>query len=199
MRKVSLDELYNLASDAREEIWRKAESVGRTPSIIAHWSAGHYGQFYDDYHINIDADGSIYISTDDLSETLAHTWKRNTGAVGIAMACCAFATTNDLGDEPPTPAQIESMAQVVAVVADALWLTIDKYHVLTHSEAADNYDDLNIHEDYGAYSTAERWDLLFLGTDESPSFPESYDDPTNGGNVLRGKAMWYKQNMKPST
>lgn len=192
MRKVSLDELYNLASDAREEIWRKAESVGRTPSIIAHWSAGHYGQFYDDYHINIDEDGSIYISTDDFSETLAHTWKRNTGAVGIAMACCAFATTNDLGDEPPTPAQIEVMAQVVAVVADALWLTIDKYHVMTHSEAADNYDDLNIHEDYGAYSTAERWDLLFLGTDESPSFPENYDDPTNGGNVLRGKALYYR-------
>lgn len=200
MRQVTLEELKTIAEDSREAIWEKAESVGREPTIYLHWSAGHYGQFYDDYHINIDEDGSIYISTNDFSETLAHTWKRNTGAVGIAMACCAFATTNDLGDEPPTPAQIESMAQVIAVVADSLWLTIDKYHVLTHSEAADNYDDLNIHEDYGAYSTAERWDLLFLGTDESPSFPESYDDPTNGGNVLRGKANFYRnQNMKPST
>ena len=30
MRLVDLDELYELALNAKEELWRKAESVGRT-------------------------------------------------------------------------------------------------------------------------------------------------------------------------
>ena len=102
MRLVSLDEIHNLALNAKEEIWRKAESVGRTPSIIGHWSASRYNQFFDDYHINIAEDGSIYLSTDDLSEVLAHTFMRNTGAVGITLACAYNATTDDLGEYPPT-------------------------------------------------------------------------------------------------
>ena len=196
MRLVSLDEIYDLASSAREEIWEKAESVGREPTIFIHWSAGRYDQKFDDYHINIDGSGRCWVSTDDFSETLAHTWKRNTGAIGVSLCCCYEATTNDLGEFPPTPAQIEVMAQVIAVVADALWLTIDKYHVMTHSEAADCYDETYPHEEYGYFSTCERWDLLFLGTDESPSPPDSYDDPTNGGNVLRGKAQFYRDKWK---
>ena len=31
----------------------------RISQIYLHWTAGHYGQLYDDYHFNIDADGSI--------------------------------------------------------------------------------------------------------------------------------------------
>ena len=192
MREVTLNELSAMASDAREAIWEAAQEYGREPKIYLHWTAGHYYQKFDDYHVNIDKDGRIFVSTDDLSEVLAHTWRRNSGSVGITLDCCAGATSDDLGSEPPTLKQIESMAQCIQVVADALWLTIDIKHVMTHGEAADNVDGLNTHEDYGPQSTVERWDLQFLGTDESPEYTTDYDDPSTGGNVLRGKALWYK-------
>ena len=192
MREVTLNELSAMASDAREAIWEAAQEYGREPKIYLHWTAGHYHQKFDDYHVNIDQDGRIFVSTDDLSDVLAHTWRRNSGSVGITLDCCAGATSEDLGDEPPTAKQIEAMAQCIQVVADALWLTIDMKHVMTHGEAADNMDGLNAHEDYGPQSTVERWDLQFLGTDESPVYTADYDDPATGGNVLRGKALWYK-------
>jgi hypothetical protein len=157
-----------------------------------HWTAGHYGQYYlNDYHVAIDYDGKIYVDAP-LDEVLAHTWKRNSGSVGITLACCVGATSEDLGDEPPTNAQIEAMAQAICAVADGLWLTIDINHVMTHGEAADNVDGIYPHEPYGCLSTVERWDLQYLGTDESPCFIRDYDDPRTGGNVLRGKAQWYR-------
>lgn len=194
MRETTLDEIYQLAANAREDIWEIAKAYGRDPKIYLHWSAGHYFHTFDDYHINITADGRFYIATEDFSDVLAHTYKRNSGAVGIALCCGVDATTNDLGNEPPTPDQIEAMAQAAWKVADALWLTINKDHVMTHGEAGDNEDGLYTHDNYGPKSTCERWDLEFLGTDESPSFNPWAEDGTRGGDVLRGKALWYKNN-----
>lgn len=192
MREVGIDELRQLADAAREDIWNAAREYGREPKIYLHWSAGHYFQKFDDYHVNITADGKLYLTTDDLSEVLAHTYHRNSGAVGISLCCCAGATTNDLGDEPPTSQQIESIALAIRAVADGLWLTIDKAHVMTHGEAADNEDGLEPHEAYGPRTTCERWDLEFLGTDESPAFDPWATDGSRGGDVLRGKANWYR-------
>lgn len=197
MREVSLEELQQMASDARESIWAQAQAYGREPKVYLHWSAGHYDQTFSDYHVNITGDGTIYVSTDDLSEVLAHTYHRNSGAVGIALCCAVGATTDDLGSEPPTEAQIESMAKAIVAVCEGLWLTIDKDHVMTHGEAADNEDGLDIAYPggpYGPQNTCERWDLQYLGTDESREYTTDYDDPETGGNVLRGKALWYKNN-----
>ena len=47
---VSLSELQELAALARNRICR----------LYLHWTAGRYGEFYDDYHLNIDADGNVY-------------------------------------------------------------------------------------------------------------------------------------------
>ena len=193
MRKIDLDELRRMAKDSRDSLRSAADSVGRSVKVYLHWSAGHYGQFFDDYHINIDKDGSIYASTDDLSEVLAHTYHRNTGAVGVSMACCAGATSNDLGDESPTTAQIDAMAKVVMVLCDEFGLEINKDNVMTHGEAADNIDGIYASEPYGCQSTCERWDLQFLGTKESPAYTTDYDDPSTGGNVIRGKAIWWSQ------
>lgn len=190
-RQITIEELKQLAADARESIWAQAKSYDREPKVYLHWSAGHYGQFYDDYHVNIDEDGSLYLMAD-LDEVTSHTYRRNTGSVAISMACCAFATSESLGDEPPTAKQIEMMAQAIVAVCDGLWLTIDKAHVMTHGEAADNEDGLGCHEDYGPRTTCERWDLEYLETDESPSFNPWAEDGSRGGDVLRGKANWYK-------
>ena len=63
------------------------------------------------------------------------------------------------------------MAQVVAVLAKALWLTIDRDRIMTHAEAADNMDGLFPEGDeYGPCNGCERWDLQYLGTPESPSW-----------------------------
>lgn len=192
MRQVTLEELKDMAENCRESIWEQARAYGREPKIYLHWTAGHYGQYYlNDYHIAIDYDGSIYVEHD-LDEVLAHTYRRNTGAVGITLACCVGATSDDLGSEPPTAEQIEVMAQVITVVADGLWLTIDKDHVLTHGEAADNEDGIYPHDPYGPKADCQRWDLEYLGTNESPSFNPYATDGSRGGDVLRGKANWYR-------
>lgn len=192
MRQVTLEELKDMAENCRESIWEQARAYGREPKIYLHWTAGHYGQYYlNDYHIAIDADGSIYVDHD-LDEVLAHTYHRNSGAVGITLACCVGATSDDLGSEPPTNAQIEAMSQVIVAVADGLWLTIDKNHVLTHGEAADNEDGIYPHDPYGPKADCQRWDLEYLGTSESPSFNPYATDGSRGGDVLRGKANWYR-------
>lgn len=193
MQRVTLKDIETMAKTSFHDLWAQAHDVERDVKIYLHWTAGRYGQRYDDYHINIDKDGSLWASTFDLSETLAHTWHRNTASVGITLCCCYGAGTDDLGDYPPTPAQIEAMAQVVAVLAPALWLTIDRDRVMTHAEAADNIDGLlPAGDEYGPATDCERWDLQFLGTKESPAWTTDYDDPSTGGNVIRGKANYYK-------
>lgn len=188
MRDIDFEELASMAADAKNALYAKA---GGTPTIYLHWSAGHYNQTFDDYHINIKGNGDIVASTDDLSETLAHTYHRNTGAIGISLSCGYGANTKDLGDEPPTEAQIENMAYAVAVLCYVLDIPIDKMHVMTHGEAADNEDGRCPHEPYGPRTTCERWDLEYLGTEESPSFNPWADDGSRGGDVIRGKANWY--------
>ena len=192
MRHVSVDELRQMASDYRESIWAQAQAIGREPKIYLHWTAGHYGQFWDDYHVQIDEDGEIYVYGE-LDEILAHTWRRNTGAIGVTLLCGYLASANGgLGPEPPTAAQIEGMALAIEALADGLWLTISKEFVATHGEAADNECNDWCHEDYGPRTTCERWDLEYLQTDESPAFNPWAEDGSRGGDVLRGKANWYR-------
>lgn len=194
MTEVTIDELRQMASDCRESIWERAKSMGREPKIYLHWTAGRYSQFWDDYHVQIDEDGKLYIPPDVTldDDSLPATYHRNTGSVAITLLCCLGATSEDLGEMPPTEAQIESMVQAIVAIADGLWLTIDKDHVLTHGECADNEDGIYPHEDYGPKSTCERWDLEYLQTDESPKFNPWAEDGSRGGDVLRGKAQWYR-------
>jgi hypothetical protein len=180
MRKVTLEELKKIALDSKDNLWSDAQTVGRDVKIYLHWSAGRYSQFFNDYHVSVDGEGYVYVSTDDLSETKSHTWRRNTGAIGIVLNCCYNATSNDLGEYPPTNLQIESIAQVVAALSKALDLTIDKEHIMTHAEAADL-------DGYGPGSgdSQTRWDLLFL---------HNGDQWGTGGQILRGKAIFYANN-----
>lgn len=168
MRRVRLSDLQAMA----------AAAGGRISRVFLHWSAGHYGQPFADYHVCIDGGGEIYAMHDDLTKILAHTWQHNTAAIGISLLCCVGATTKDLGVEPPTEAQIETMAQVVAVLCPALGIPCDYSHVRTHAEQADL-------DGYGPATTCERWDLWFL---------QDGDVPGTGGDTLRGKANWYMEN-----
>lgn len=186
MRQVTLHELKQLARDAYDDLWDGARMYDRDVKLYLHWTAGHYDTNFNDYHVCIDGDGRVYVSTDDLAEKKPATYMRNTGSVAIAMNCCFNSILGDevdLGPEPPTEPQINAMAQVICVLADALDLTIDLNRVMTHAEAADNKDDIAPHEPYGPENGCERWDLYVV---------HEGDVPYSGGDTMRGNANWYR-------
>ena len=199
MRRVSPAELESLAMYYREAIADAAEAQGHETKLYLHWSAGHYGQFWSDYHVQIDKDGEIYvIANGELDDVLAATWRRNSGSVSICILGCLDADTNNLGAESPTDAQIEGMAKAIAALCNGLWLTIDKQRVMTHGEAAANEDGIRPHPAYALWYDEihdgdTRWDLEYLGTMESPKYFPSASDGGRGGDVLRGKANWYRE------
>jgi len=192
MSKITLADLKAMAQSVK----------GNINKIYLHWSAGHYGEQFADYHILIDQGGTLYATTNDLTAVLAHTYMRNTGGIGISAMCMYNATTGDFGPEPLTSAQIEAVAQVVAVLCNELGLTADINTVLTHAEAANNLDGLtppydpsngcpngiygpNPNPDGSQGGDCERWDLWILKVG---------DQPWSGGDALRGKAIYYQNN-----
>ena len=54
MREISLEELAQKVSEAKESLWDKAQANGRSVKVYLHWTAGSYYSKFDDYHINID-------------------------------------------------------------------------------------------------------------------------------------------------
>lgn len=174
MDTLTLEELKNCIEDA----------AGAFDVVYIHWTGGGYNYHPDDYHINIDDEGTIY-RTKDFREQPAATWHRNYRSLAIAIDCCKDAALYgdghaDFGDCPPTDAQIECLAQVIAVISDTLHLPIRKSLFMTHAEAAEL-------DDYGPNTTCERWDLWVLpGSTEWGS----------GGDYIRGKALFYQDQWK---
>ena len=95
---ITEKQLHQLARQAR----------GRITRIYLHWTAGHYGQVFDDYHLNIDRDGTVYVTCDDFGERKSHTWQRNSGTIGIAL-CCGY------GADCALPTAICARAAISAV------------------------------------------------------------------------------------
>jgi hypothetical protein len=162
----------------------------RISQIYLHWTAGRYGQLYDDYHFNIDADGTVYRTSSSLSQYKSHTWRRNSGSIAVALCCGLGAQANhgydaDLGQFAPTAVQTEKMAQTVALLVTALGLQLTIDTVMTHCEAA-------LLDGYGPYSgdAETRWDLWYMR--DSPG--DGQMKP--GGDILRGKARWYLEHSK---
>ena len=108
----------------------------------------------------------------------AHTWRRNTDSVALAVAC--MGGMPDPWTQAPSPLQLSSLCQEAASLARSLgWgaeeITLQR--VMTHAEAAANRDGRTLHDNYGPVSwggTGERWDLLQLYR----------DGPLDGGDRL---------------
>ena len=162
---------------------------GKINRLYLHWTAGRYHQFFDDYHLNVDEDGQVYRTCHSLDERKAHTYKRNTGSVGIAL-CCALdanwtATMPKFGTMPPTLKQLKSLAWIVAILCTALGIAITSDTVMTHGEAAyrDGYGP-------GSGDPETRWDLFWV-LDEQGAFRQ-------GGVYVRELARQYSTRLVPS-
>lgn len=178
-RKINHEELRVVAAEAK----------GSIKHLFLHWTGCPYGQVFDDYHINIDEHGEIYLTCRTLHDRKEHTWHRNTGAVSITLCCAYDAVLNynsipDYKGCPPTALQIEQMAIVIAILCRELELEISFDTVRTHAEVADQ-------DDYGPakHPSDMRWDLYRL-TD----LPDT-QNLCPGGVVLRKKAKAYSKAM----
>ena len=56
--------------------------------ITLHWTAGHYDQLFDDYHMCIDGSGSVHVMQD-LDNRASHCYRENTNNFGIS-ACSNY-------------------------------------------------------------------------------------------------------------
>ena len=178
--------------EAKELTYAEAVALGKAAKgkiklLVLHWTAGHYDQLFDDYHINIDGEGKAWLTCNRLTDTKEHCYKRNTGSVGLAL-CCAFRASLrkdgriDWGPEPPLRCQIVKAAAVAAAIATGLGIDIDRNTVATHAEIAekDGYGPGGGDPDF-------RWDLLKLRDTHYPG------RLSLGGPRLRILALNYQQ------
>lgn len=165
-----LDKIQNL-QDLDPQILRGRDYIDK---ITLHWTGGTYTDVdHSAYHIVISGTGQIYV-TRNFDEVGAHTWQRNTGNLGVSLACCAGlgdvwadGTVTDWGDYPPTDEQVEAMARVVAYLAVGLGVEMSAVQDHHHYAVLDGYG-------------SDRVDIM--------SLPQESGD---GRNIIVGKARWY--------
>jgi nucleoid-associated protein YgaU len=115
--------------------------------IICHWTAGAYKASPLDrmhYHILIEDDGELVRGFHSISDNertddgvyAAHTWRLNTGSIGVAVCCMAESeeVPFDSGRFPMTEVQWEQMADVVAELCDRYSIPVTDETVLGHGE-----------------------------------------------------------------
>lgn len=163
--------------------------------IYLHWTATHYNWVHrGSYHSIITGDGVLHRLHDYSIDLPAHTWRRNSNAVGLSCAC--MGGSPDPWTIPPTSAQVETLCREVARLIRDDWQwpadAISVRTILTHAEAAANRDGWIAHENYGPVAwggTGERWDFMTL----------SKGGPDDAGDVLRDRIRaYYNDSASPA-
>lgn len=143
--------------------------------IVLHWTGGGYKANATDkkaYHFIVEGDGNIVEGTHKPEDNLdctdgnyaAHIANKNTGSIGIAIAC-----RKDLATQP-TRKQVEAMCKLAADLCKKYKLQINRHTVATHMEHdPKNKIDINNLPCVAVY-----------GRD-------------NVGNWLRNKVIWYSR------
>ena len=194
-----LTEIMNLAYAAKADLYEAAEEHNKPVQVVLHWTAGKYFSYFNSYSINIDGDGDVHIMNRDFATPTSHNYMKNSASIGITLCCAYNATTDDLGEYPPTEEQIEAMAKIMAVLSEALDLEIDIVHMPSHGSSADGLDFEVYYSDptnfpfnhYGPRSNCERWDLQRLRNTDP--WTTDYDDPMSGPNQIRSLARAFRQ------
>lgn len=138
--------------------------------IIVHWTAGGYKASSLDkahYHILIEDDGNLVKGTHSIQDNVstgdniyaAHTFKLNTGSIGVSVCCMAGAIESPFnpGSFPMTKKQWETMSQVVAELCQFYSISVTPQTVLGHGEV----------ETILGIDQGGKWDPMVLPWDQS--------------------------------
>jgi hypothetical protein len=128
--------------------------AGSLSRLYLHWTLAPFGCTFGDYNGEADFESGewVMIVTHDPRDNVAgltsnpqasHTWHRNTGAVGVALAGMAGATEKNFGPDSITPVGLEHLCAAAAAFAtcygiDALG-TVE--HGSTHADENGNLID----------------------------------------------------------
>jgi hypothetical protein len=169
-RPMSLTPAYHALLNPKFLEWY-LKTFTNTRRGYGHWSVTGYCSPDRAYHREIICVGGVAQSinpagvalTDDLD---GHTSGRNTGSIAICIGSLdSTASTDALGDKPPTLAEIKQFVEETARCCINLHMPVA--NLMTHAEAANNLDfpttddpDIPAPPSYGPGSKDfERWDL----------------------------------------
>jgi hypothetical protein len=157
------------SSSTQTESQQSYNFNGKDKKIYLHWNAGSPNDAPSNYHTSILGDGTIRRVTPYDNDSVPHTWRRNSNAIGLSVSGMAGASPNNFGKSPIKPIQYQKMAEEVAKIANSMgWSSsdINIKNVMTHAEAGANKDGRTPHPNYGPSAwggTGERrWDLYKL-------------------------------------
>jgi hypothetical protein len=129
------------------------------------------------------------------NDPASHTYRRNTGAIGIAIAGMYKAETNDFGHEPITVSGLHALCAMMAAFCKQYSIDTQgksvggvyagEPNILTHGEASWRVGNPAQYSDY----FGERWDLA---TFVPSPVPVTREMTTVTGNALRTLTHTYK-------
>lgn len=178
--------------------------------IYAHWTVGHYGQDFPDYNGSVRFDGEHFhldMPGDPSDNAIgfndkpphSHTFRRNTGAFGIATDDMLFANEHDFGPEPLTLQTLEYLCAGIGAVAARYGIDLHGVSangpyageptMFTHAEAANHRGNPAQYDNY--FVTGERWDLAtFVALPQDVTLTSAH--ATTCGAALRQRSALYK-------
>jgi len=148
-----------------------------------HWAVAPFGCTFEDYNVManyVAGEWELEITNSPANNApgltaaaeASHTYMRNTGAVGIAIAGMDGATTTNFGPDGVTVAGIEYLCAGAAALCakygiDASGTSTkspyaNEHNILTHAEAGDAVGSPAQYSAYGPAGDVERWDLASL-------------------------------------
>ena len=172
--------------------WQPDLPRGPIENIYIHWSAHDYHSVFPAYHfcVALDEKGEIVVvNTHDVRENMrnvydapddpyaAHTRKRNSFALGIAVMAMEKSAPGDFGPYPLTEPLIDALCLVAAQLARYYDVPVNPDHIMTHAEAA-------VRDGYFGSKPEERWDIARLKADSRPLVPQ---DAIDIGGELRSR------------
>ena len=172
------------------ETWRPQLPSGPIECIYTHWSADDYATVFPSYHfcVALGPDGRVLVvNTHDVQANMrdvyedpdrpyaAHTYRRNSFALGVSIMAMRDARPGHFGPYPLTEPLIDGLCIVTARLARAYGVPLDARHVMSHAEAA-------LIDGYFGNGDEERWDVARLREDARPLAPH---DALDVGEELR--------------
>jgi len=216
--------ILDLALTAAAAVLSKLPKVapGGLSRLYLHQTAEEYGCVSGAYHAVVakPADGwQIVLSHDVRDNAFAtfspenyaeHTYRRNTGAIGLALdgLIGAGVSPNDFGSEPIQMHEVEFLCAAAAAFCtayeiDALGTSNDAFrpyyngepNILTHAEAANRVGNPPQYAAYGPQpGTCERWDLATL-IPAPAGYVVTDADASVAGDELRRRIHVYKTHL----